>query len=92
MSNLSEEEKIRAIEYIKNMKNWWWDNSPDRVYSINKMDIEQFDIVLNYISELEKENEENRYRIIELKQYINAVETNLDILQKENKKLKKAYI
>ena len=48
---MTDEEK-KAIEYVKNIKNWWWNNSPDRIYSINKTDIEQFDIVLNLIEEL----------------------------------------
>lgn len=54
---MSDEEK-KAIEYVKNIKSWWWDNSPNRIYSINRTDIEQFDIVLNLIERQQKEIEE----------------------------------
>ena len=47
-------EEINAIQYIKNIKNWWWNNSPDRIYTINKSDIEQFDILLNLIEKQDK--------------------------------------
>lgn len=53
---LSEEEK-KVIEYIKNIKSWWWNNSPDRVYTINKNDIEQFDMIINQIEKKQKEIE-----------------------------------
>lgn len=54
---MSDEEK-KAIEYVKNIKSWWWDNSPNRIYSINRTDIEQFDIVLNLTERQQKEIEE----------------------------------
>ena len=59
---LSDEEK-KAIEYVKNIKNWWWDNTPNRVYAINKNDIEQFDIILNLIEKQQKEIEELEQRL-----------------------------
>lgn len=54
---MSDEEK-KAIEYVKNIKSWWWDNSPNRIYSINRTDIEQFDVVLSLIEKDQKEIEE----------------------------------
>lgn len=54
---LIEEEK-KAIEHIKNIKSWWWNNSPDRVYTINKNDIEKFDVIINLIEKQQKEIEE----------------------------------
>ena len=58
---MSEEKK--AIEHIKNIKSWWWSNSPDRVYAINKLDIEQFDVLLNLIEKQQKEIEELKQEI-----------------------------
>ena len=78
---MSDEEK-KAIEYVKNIKSWWWDNSPNRIYSINRTDIEQFDIVLNLTERQQKEIEELK----EKNKILEAISLSFKEIQDRDKK------
>ena len=78
---MTDEEK-KAIEHLKEIKRWWWKNSPDRVYAINLSDIEQFDTIVNLIEKQEKEIENLNNRANEL----------IDDYEKQLQEKKRIYI